>query len=56
MNLVGAGGQGESVWLAFFLYQVLERYGELARRRGDAAFADHCQTEAAKLHLNSPKS
>ena len=30
MNLVGAGGKGESVWLGFFLYAVLTQFGELA--------------------------
>jgi cellobiose phosphorylase len=39
MNLVGAGGKGESVWLAFFLHDVLTQFAELARRRGDAALA-----------------
>ena len=34
MNLVGAKGKGESVWLAFFLYDVLQRFAELARRPG----------------------
>ena len=37
MNLVGADGKGESVWLAFFLYDVLTQFAELARgarRRG----------------------
>ncbi len=49
MNLVGALGKGESVWLAFFLHDVLARFGELARRRGDEAFAAHCATAAAEL-------
>ena len=31
MNLVGEKGKGESVWLAFFLYHVLQRFAELAR-------------------------
>ena len=31
MNLVGIEGRGESVWLAFFLYDVLTRFAELAR-------------------------
>jgi cellobiose phosphorylase len=49
MNLVGAGGRGESVWLAFFLIAVLQRFAPLARARADDAFADLCQSEAAKL-------
>jgi cellobiose phosphorylase len=49
MNLVGAGGKGESVWLGFFLYTVLTQFGELAQRRGDAAFATRCASEGARL-------
>ncbi|RPI10970.1 MAG: cyclic beta 1-2 glucan synthetase, partial [Zetaproteobacteria bacterium] len=49
MNLVGAQGKGESVWLGFFLYDVLTRFGGVARRRGDAAFAERCETEATQL-------
>jgi cyclic beta-1,2-glucan synthetase len=30
MNLVGAGGKGESIWLAFFLCEVLKGMSELA--------------------------
>ena len=36
MNNVGAAGKGESVWLGFFLYQVLTQFREVARIRGDA--------------------
>jgi cellobiose phosphorylase len=49
MNMVGAQGKGESVWLAFFLYDVLMRFAPLARLRGDATFAARCSTEAAQL-------
>jgi cyclic beta-1,2-glucan synthetase len=52
MNCVGAHGKGESVWLGFFLYEVLERFSELARKRGDPAFAERCRTEAGKLRRN----
>ncbi|HEY5190414.1 MAG TPA: protein ndvB, partial [Candidatus Deferrimicrobium sp.] len=31
MNLVGEHGKGESVWLGFFLYEVLMRFTEIAR-------------------------
>ncbi len=51
MNLVGAQGRGESVWLGFFLYAVLTPFAELARQHGDAAFADRCLSEAATLRL-----
>jgi cellobiose phosphorylase len=52
MNCVGAQGKGESVWLGFFLYDVLERFAELARRHGDLVFAERCQSEAAQLQRN----
>ena len=52
MNCVGAQGKGESVWLGFFLYDVLERFAELARRHGDLVFAERCQSEAAQLRRN----
>jgi cellobiose phosphorylase len=52
MNRVGAEGRGESVWLAFFLYDVLTQFGQLARARGDAAFAARCDTEASRLRQN----
>ena len=49
MNLVGAGGKGESVWLAFFLITVLTRFAPLARQHSDPAFAELCEGEAAQL-------
>ena len=49
MNLVGEHGKGESVWLGFFLHNVLTRFAELAGRRGDATFSERCQSEAAQL-------
>jgi len=52
MNLVGEQGQGESVWLAFFLYEILMRFTHVARSRGDEAFADKCLSDAAELKLN----
>ncbi|KAA8998984.1 cyclic beta 1-2 glucan synthetase [Affinibrenneria salicis] len=52
MNLVGAGGQGESVWLGFFLYTVLRRYGDLARRLNDDEVATLCREQAALLQQN----
>jgi cellobiose phosphorylase len=52
MNLVGEQGKGESVWLGFFLYEVLMRFTELARRRGDISFAERCASEAAQVRRN----
>ena len=52
MNLVGAEGRGESVWLAFFLFDVLTRFAALARRRGDAPHADRYTAEASRLQAS----
>ncbi|HZM06389.1 MAG TPA: glucoamylase family protein [Candidatus Saccharimonadales bacterium] len=49
MNLVGEHGKGESVWLAFFLYDVLTQFAEVARLRKDESFAQHCLSHAAQL-------
>jgi cellobiose phosphorylase len=52
MNLVGIDGKGESVWLGFFLCDVLDQFGKLARLRGDMAFAGQCHEERLKLSQN----
>lgn len=49
MNQVGRHGQGESVWLGFFLCDVLREFAGLARRHGDAAFAQRCEGEREQL-------
>jgi cyclic beta-1,2-glucan synthetase len=45
-------GKGESVWLAFFLYSVLLRFGDLAQMRNDVAMTERCRSEAAQLKRN----
>jgi cyclic beta-1,2-glucan synthetase len=40
MNKVGAGGRGESVWLAWFLLTVLRRFVPLSLARGESARAE----------------
>jgi cyclic beta-1,2-glucan synthetase len=52
MNLVGQHGKGESVWLAFFLYEVLQEFAKLARRRDDETTADRFEVEAGRLRGN----
>jgi cyclic beta-1,2-glucan synthetase len=52
MNLVGMQGQGESIWLGFFLYDVLTQFAEVARRRGDLPFVERCEGEAAQVRQN----
>jgi cyclic beta-1,2-glucan synthetase len=56
MNLVGQHGKGESVWLAFFLVDVLTQFAELARRRDDVATGDRYTTNAASLRDNIEKN
>ncbi|CAN5513622.1 glucoamylase family protein [soil metagenome] len=52
MNMVGKEGRGESVWLAFFLYDVLEQFAEIARNRGELAFTERCLSQAERLRKN----
>ena len=52
MNLVGRDGKGESVWLAWFLYENLQLFADLARGRDDEAFAEVCAGQAARLRDN----
>ena len=49
MDKVGNEGRGESVWLAFFLYDVLLRFSPVATSFGDKAYADTCRTVAGLL-------
>ena len=52
MNRVGEHGKGESVWLGFFLYDVLVQFAPVARLHADEAFAERCEAEAATLRAN----
>lgn len=56
MNLVGFGGKGESVWLGFFLYDVLIRFAEIARIYQDEAFAKRYLQKAQTLRDNLNKN
>jgi cyclic beta-1,2-glucan synthetase len=49
MNRVGEGGQGESVWMAWFLCATLRAFAVVAEARGDAARAARCTADAARL-------
>lgn len=57
MDKVGEHGNGESVWLAWFLIDVLQRYAVVADLRHDGAFAaecrDHARTLAANIEANA---
>ena len=49
MNRVGIQGKGESVWLGFFLCEVLSQFTGIAVMRGDSFFANVCQTEGSRI-------
>ena len=52
MNLVGKEGKGESVWLGFFLHDVLVKFSDAARLRNDGSFAQYCVEQAKELQKN----
>ncbi|SLM62712.1 MULTISPECIES: glycoside hydrolase family 94 protein [Dickeya] len=49
MNRVGIEGKGESVWLGFFLYDILQRFASLAGQRQDDRMTALCRTTALRL-------
>jgi cyclic beta-1,2-glucan synthetase len=49
MNLVGVGGQGESVWVAWFQVLVRTRFAAVAELRGDAELAARMRSQADQL-------
>jgi cyclic beta-1,2-glucan synthetase len=49
MNRVGIGGKGESVWLGWFLYTVLELFAPVAERRGEVRRAQAWRAHADDL-------
>ncbi len=49
MNKVGAGGQGESVWDAWFQIVVLRRFADIAERRGEPDRATDYRQRADRL-------
>jgi cyclic beta-1,2-glucan synthetase len=48
MNRVGAEGRGESVWLAWFLCQLVDDYAPIARQRDETARARRWEEAARK--------
>ncbi|MDH6265836.1 cyclic beta-1,2-glucan synthetase [Rhizobium sp. SG_E_25_P2] len=49
MNRVGVAGEGESVWLGWFLIKALEAFSRIAEARGDQAHADAWRTHRSAL-------
>ena len=51
MNRVGRGGQGESVWLGFFLYTILASFVPFCERRDDGERAARYASQKDRLAL-----
>lgn len=56
MNLVGHEGKGESVWLGFFMVDVLNQFYKIAQIGNDYEFAEICKNAARKLQQNLEKN
>ena len=56
MNMVGIEGKGESVWLGFFLYDVLNRFIPIAGLQGDEEFKTVCKINMTLLKKNINKN
>jgi len=52
MNRVGELGRGESVWLGFFLYEVLQQFTGIAESQGDSLLARRCADQAEALRIS----
>jgi cyclic beta-1,2-glucan synthetase len=48
LNRVGANGQGESVWLAWFLCDVLRRFAAICEKNGDVETAQQYKSRAKR--------
>jgi cyclic beta-1,2-glucan synthetase len=46
MNMVGNKGKGESVWLGFFLFDILNQFNKVAQSKDDYEFAELCGNNA----------
>lgn len=56
MDQVGNKGHGESVWLGFFLYDILTRFSNISKAYGDISFSEVCIQEATALQSNIERS
>ncbi len=56
MNKVGNLGKGESVWLGFFLFDIINQFVNIAEARDDRDFAELCRTAAVTLKNNIEKN
>ena len=56
MNMVGNQGKGESVWLGFFLFEVLNQFIKIAKARDDSEFVELCRKTAKKIQHDIEKN
>ena len=49
MNLIGVGGKGESVWVAWFQILVRTQFARVAEARGDTGTAERLRSQAEEL-------
>jgi cellobiose phosphorylase len=56
MNGVGIGGKGESVWLAWFFYAVLDQFIPLSQHMKDVSFSDTLYAIKTTLRGNIEKN
>jgi len=49
MSNVGRNGRGESIWLGWFLFDILRRFAPLCRARGDETTAKEYLEQAGKI-------
>ncbi|MEO6131618.1 MAG: glucoamylase family protein, partial [Saprospiraceae bacterium] len=52
MDQVGVHGKGESIWLAFFLYDTITRFTRIAQLKEDVALMDRCLQVTGELKKN----
>src|SRR6185436_9351304 len=49
MNRVGHGGKGESVWVGWFLFKILETFTPICERRGESERANKYREHHERL-------
>lgn len=56
MSMVGNKGKGESVWVGWFLYLILNRFIPICEHQGDGSRAEYYKKEAEQLIQNIEKN
>jgi len=56
MNMVGHQGKGESVWLGFFLYEVLNQFIKISKFKNDVEFIELIKKSSKEIHLSIEKN